>query len=387
METRATASLTLRLLGGFELSNAEGVDLAPPGRKLRALIACLALPPGVARSRERLTCLLWGDRADEQARGSLRQALSDLRHGLGEPTPLMADRETVAIDPAYVTVDAVEFERLAKAGELERAAELYRGDLLDGVSVPDTGFEDWLLVERTRFHDLAVQVLTDLVRKQSGGDAITTATRLLQLEPDREATHRELMRLYAAQGERAKALRQYLACRDLLRAEFGVEPEPETTNLFEKIRSSTTSIPSHDLISAELAAALEELRNVKRILWVDDRPENNALEREIFEALGIRCVLSSSTEGALHLIRHYVAARERFPIHAIISDMGRPPDPRAGYTLLAKVRAMQLSIPYFIYAGSRAPEHIAEARDRGAQGTTNRAVELLDMVLSALNLR
>jgi len=146
-------------------------------------------------------------------------------------------------------------------------------------------------------------------------------------------------------------------------------------------------IQARKLLSARLAASLDAMNNVKRILWVDDRPANNFYEREIFEALGIHCVLSSSTGEALHMIRSQVAAhvRFRFPIHAIISDMGRPPDPRAGYTLLAEVRAMKLSIPFFIYAGSRAPEHIEETLRRGAQGTTNKAVELLEMVLSVLN--
>ena len=32
---------------------------------------------------------------------------------------------------------------------------LYRGDLMTGVSLPNGGFADWLLVERTRLHDLA----------------------------------------------------------------------------------------------------------------------------------------------------------------------------------------------------------------------------------------
>jgi hypothetical protein len=64
--------------------------------------------------------------------------------------------------------------------------------------------------------------------------------------------------------------------------------------------------------------------------------------------------------------------------------MGRPPDNRAGYTLLKAVRDSGNQIPYFIYAGSRAPEHVEEARDRGAQGTTNIAAELIEMVVNSL---
>jgi DNA-binding NarL/FixJ family response regulator len=71
---------------------------------------------------------------------------------------------------------------------------------------------------------------------------------------------------------------------------------------------------------------------------------------------------------------------------AIISDMGRPPDSQAGYTLLEAVRGSGEQTPYFIYAGSRDPAHVREARGRGAQGTTNMGAELLQMLLQALNV-
>jgi len=44
------------------------------------------------------------------------------------------------------------------------------------------------------------------------------------------------MRLYAGKGERAMALKQYQACWDVLAAELGVAPEPETEALAEEIR-------------------------------------------------------------------------------------------------------------------------------------------------------
>jgi CheY-like chemotaxis protein len=116
------------------------------------------------------------------------------------------------------------------------------------------------------------------------------------------------------------------------------------------------------------------------ILWVDDRPDNNIHERQAFEALGIRFVLATSTEEALQKIAGQ-------PFDAIISDMGRPPDQRAGYTLLDKLRASGNQTTFIIYAGSRAPEHVAEARRRGALGCTNLPNELFEIVLSALKDR
>jgi TolB-like protein/DNA-binding SARP family transcriptional activator/Flp pilus assembly protein TadD len=226
----------VRVLGGFELIGADGGSLALSGRKLRALVALLALPPSLGWSREQLTALLWGDRDEELARGSLRQALAELRRLIGD-APLVADRETVALDPAAVTIDAIEFAALSAGGQWDKAATLYRGDLLAGVSLPNGAFADWLLVERTRHHDLAIQVLGRLLERQSGDQAIETAVRLQALDPDREQTYRTLMQLHAAKGDRSQALRQYQLCRDHLQRDLGVKPEPETERLFEEIKS------------------------------------------------------------------------------------------------------------------------------------------------------
>jgi adenylate cyclase len=245
MDKLALLPLQMRILGGLDLQGAQGGNLTPPRKKLRALVALLASAPAAGWSREQLTALLWGDRDEQHARGSLRQALAELRRTLGDST-LLTDREMAAFDSAAVRVDAVEFGRLATAGEWEQAAALYRGDLLDGVNLPDGSFADWLLVERTRLHDLAVGVLARLLETQSGEAAIATAQRLVNLDPTREETHRALMRLHAAQGDRSQALRQYQRCRDILQRDLGVKPEPDTERLCKEIQSSTKGIATED---------------------------------------------------------------------------------------------------------------------------------------------
>src|SRR4030095_1087527 len=118
---RTSDLLQVRLLGGFELRSGHGRDAPPLGRKVRALLACLALSPGKPWSREKLMALLWSDRGEEQARASLRQALAELRRALGDPSPLKTEHDVVSLDPAMIAVDAMEFERLAKAGKLDEA--------------------------------------------------------------------------------------------------------------------------------------------------------------------------------------------------------------------------------------------------------------------------
>lgn len=114
-----------------------------------------------------------------------------------------------------------------------------------------------------------------------------------------------------------------------------------------------------------------------RVLWVDDRPENNAYERQAFEDQGLHFKLALSTEEALQILKH-----EKFAV--IISDMGRKEGPEEGYVLLDELRKSGDRTPFVIYAGSNLPEHKRMARERGAIGSTSRAQELFRLVMGAV---
>lgn len=115
----------------------------------------------------------------------------------------------------------------------------------------------------------------------------------------------------------------------------------------------------------------------KEILWVDDRPENNVYERKILEHYGIDISLALTTKQALQFMRNN-------DFSLVISDMGRKEGDREGYVLLKKIRESDKNIPFIIYAGSRKPEHVREALDKGAQGCTNEPAELVDLVITNL---
>ena len=76
--------LDLALLGRFSATGPAAIARTISAKKNRALLAVLALSPGMAATRERLAGLLWGGRPDEQARSSLRQSLAALRKELGD---------------------------------------------------------------------------------------------------------------------------------------------------------------------------------------------------------------------------------------------------------------------------------------------------------------
>jgi CheY-like chemotaxis protein len=115
----------------------------------------------------------------------------------------------------------------------------------------------------------------------------------------------------------------------------------------------------------------------KRVLWVDDRPDNNIYERDAFESMGFMFTLARSTAEALQVL-----SKDQFA--AIISDMGRREGAKEGYVLLDKIRSMGNETPFFIYAGSNAPEHKREAEERGAQGSTNNPQELFELVTATV---
>jgi DNA-binding SARP family transcriptional activator/tetratricopeptide (TPR) repeat protein len=238
------ARLTLTLLGGFRACLDPGPPVALPTRKTQALLAYLAVPPGATHARGKLASLLWGNAVETTARTSLRHALYALRKRLrdADGKPLRVEGETVACDPAAVTVDVSEFERRALEGTpaaLAEAAALYRGDLLEGLTVQEPPFEDWLLAQRERLHEMALvalnRLLAHLDAPESTEDAVQVALRLLALDPLQEPVHRALMRLYVHAGRRGAALRQYQIWVATLQRELRTEPDAETKALYQEI--------------------------------------------------------------------------------------------------------------------------------------------------------
>jgi TolB-like protein len=132
--------LRLFLFGRFRAADGLGNEIQIKSKKARALLAYLALPPGKERSREAIMALLWSDRGEEQARASLRQALTGLRKDLdhGALDALQIAEDWLKLDPSLVVVEPPA-----------------RGDrFLDGLQVNDPAFEDWLRDERLRLEDV-----------------------------------------------------------------------------------------------------------------------------------------------------------------------------------------------------------------------------------------
>ena len=143
----------LRLLGDVVLTGPAGEPRHLPGRTAAALLAQLAMAPDRAHARETLIDQLWPEATLAVGRNRLRQLLSTVKTALraepGQPALLMAERQTLRLQPATLTCDVVAFEAAVRSGRPADARALYRGELMPGHG------EAWVHEERLRLAALA----------------------------------------------------------------------------------------------------------------------------------------------------------------------------------------------------------------------------------------
>ncbi|MFW6136164.1 MAG: ATP-binding protein [Chloroflexota bacterium] len=218
-----------------------GAALSVPRRQVRALLYRLAAQPEPL-SREQLCFLFWPDVADSDARRSLSGLLAHLRRALPDPDLLLTSGERVGLDPDRVSSDLFAFTRFshpnADVESLRRAAELYGGPFLAGVSLPGSPeFETWLVQRQRECERTYLSVLTALIERYTARQeldaAIVHANLYLATDDLAEGVHRQLIALYAAAGDRGAAAKQFERCAAVLERELGVRPLPETRAVYE----------------------------------------------------------------------------------------------------------------------------------------------------------
>jgi CheY-like chemotaxis protein len=133
-----------------------------------------------------------------------------------------------------------------------------------------------------------------------------------------------------------------------------------------------------DIVSTVTPDVMARLQG-KIVLWVDDMPEGNIYGRRSLEVMGVSVQSVESTQSALIELQNGTFS-------AIISDMGRPEGPTAGYVLLESIRKAGVNTPFFIFSrNGSASENRKQAETNGAQGSTNDPKELLRWLVSALS--
>ena len=166
-----------------------------------------------------------------------------------------------------------------QTSRLERGLRLYRGDYLVGID------HEWAWLERQRLRNLYLDGLYHLTLAHAAASdwhlVLEWGRRLNREEPLREDVHRLLMRAHAFAGNRALAIAQYQLCRDVLQADLGVEPMPETQELYRSLVAAETSLPAPAAapLPTPLASARRRIARVRRALALSQKQLDGVLEQ------------------------------------------------------------------------------------------------------------
>ena len=256
--------LHLYALGPPEVRLGENLVMFPT-RKTLALLIYLAIETG-AQPRDHLAALLWPEASPERSHGSLRNTLDHLQtalrqaSGQAQTSYLSVAHNSLSLNPdANIDFDLQTVERaymLARADRasrtlpegsanlplLQSAADCQRGEFMAGFSLGDAPtFDDWAAIQREVWHRRLSLILDRLSEIQFAhgefAGTTETASHWIALDALNEIAYRRKMRAHFAAGERGQALETYETCRAILAAELGVEPEPDTATLAERIRT------------------------------------------------------------------------------------------------------------------------------------------------------
>ncbi|ONH32410.1 ATP-binding protein [Pseudofrankia asymbiotica] len=294
--------LEVRLLGAFEVRSG-GTPVVMTSSRAQSLLAYLALRRGAPQRREQVAFLLWPDSTEQQARTNLRHVLHTLRSVLpaadhhvevtartlslrGFSTDLMAFDAAVARSGVSTrrggtahSGEAPQPGENARSSEnarsdendpdvlegLRLAADLYAGDLLDG------WYDEWLIADRDEYRQRLMAVLARLVPLLEGRGEIDAAVghaeRAHRHDRLAEAPYRWLMRLYDAQGDRARAVNAYHECVATLSDELGVEPSARTRALYETLLPRGDDAPAASGAAAFVGRQAQRRRLTE--LWRD----------------------------------------------------------------------------------------------------------------------
>ncbi len=237
--------LRINVLGGLYVSDeGRAVSGAAAQPRRLALLALLADAGERGVTRDALLAYLWPDADEERGRRALAQALYALRRDLGSDEAFVGVQD-LRLNPDMVEADLWQFHHAAATGDLERAAELYRGPFLEGFHLPgaDT-FETWVEDERAGLTHEFADLLHQLAERAASRGEHRAATgwwrRLAAQDPLNAQIACQLMESLAAQGDVAGALQHARVYETLVRQELDLAPDREVLVLATRLRTGTS---------------------------------------------------------------------------------------------------------------------------------------------------
>ena len=218
--------------GSLILRDADGEPLGPLGRKARAILAYLVTYADEHVGRDRIVELLWADRGEAQARGSLRQSLFEIRRVA--PQLVSGDNQHVWVEGSCLLPE-------------EPPQASVNGELFADLNGITQEFDDWLRSERAaetseQWSELRDKV-EDLIRHRKGSVALPLTQRMQRLDPYNEDWLRLAMRAEAQAGHPAGVQTSYTEFAEMLKRELNVLPALETRELRDALLTELTAEP------------------------------------------------------------------------------------------------------------------------------------------------
>jgi CheY-like chemotaxis protein/DNA-binding SARP family transcriptional activator len=371
--------LRIRLFGGLSAIDHRGNALSIGNRKARALIVYLALT-GERGSIAQAGELIFGSPGEAAVRALVRDVQYALR--FLPPDIVLEDTDSIRFNHDNVTVDTQRFDQLAGAesiNAIREAAELYRGNLLEGFTSEIRSFDDWLAEQRLTYWRSGVAIFGRLLAAQIKAgwweNAVDTASRLLSLDPSQEVVHRALMRLQLEQGRPDSALRRYQECADILRRDFNREPSAETEKVRDEIVASLDRTPAPREVQGN------RIDGPVLILLVEDDAVSSAIVEGFLVDAGYEVVTVADGGEALIEI-----GRRGFDL--LILDINLPT--LSGLRLFEIMIQKGIDTPAIFITGVAGPEVEARSLELGAADFLRKPIRkemLLPRIRGILNRR
>ena len=248
--------LTVKVLGFVEIYRDPSKQFAPDAwttRRARDIFCYIATSKHRRVEKDVLIDTFWGEEDLQAIEKNFHPTISHIRKALNSRQAfkqnfLMFRDGAYQLNPELsYSIDTEEFENAIAEAEkakqekdadrfrenLETAHALYRGEYMAGV------YDDWAEERRPFYVEQHARVLNALAKLAFGekkwSNAIKYANDILQADPYREDAHRLIMKVFAAQGKRAKVKEQFENLQETLKKELGVAPAPETRKTFQEL--------------------------------------------------------------------------------------------------------------------------------------------------------
>ncbi|NRN65935.1 Transcriptional regulator [Kibdelosporangium sp. 4NS15] len=232
------------------------IDLGPPQQRL--LLALLLVNGGKPVSLDSLVDLLWEDEPPSSAVNVVHRYVGTLRRLFEPDLPtratgswLIREAGSYRLAVTAESSDVVEYRqntararRLAEAGAQREAVsaylaglKLWQGRVAHGVVAPARAKAIFLDLDHEGCQVVceAADVALECGR---AADLVPFLRMAVSLDEYNEAMQARLMRVLAATGNQAAALRTYETIRDKLADDLGVDPGPELTGAFREVLTS-----------------------------------------------------------------------------------------------------------------------------------------------------